>query len=144
MRTTVAHLLAAKGRDVWSVRPDTTVYAALEEMSEKGVGALVVIDDDGRLAGIMSERDYARKVVLLDRVSKRTAVRDIMTEEVHTVVPDTTVAECMQTMTDRRIRHLPVLDAGLVVGVVSIGDIVKAVIHDQRFLIEQLEQYITS
>ena len=144
MRTTVAHLLAAKGRDVWSVTPDTTVYQALESMADKGVGALVVIDADGHLAGIMSERDYARKVVLLDRISTETKVREIMTPEVHTVTSDTSVAECMQMMTDRRIRHLPVLDGDSVVGVVSIGDIVKAVIHDQRFLIEQLEQYITS
>jgi CBS domain-containing protein len=144
MRTTVAHLLAAKGRDVWSVSPDTTVYEALETMSQKGVGALVVIGEDGALAGIMSERDYARKVVLLDRVSKTTEVREIMTGEVHTVTAQSSVADCMGLMTDKRIRHLPVIDKDRVIGVVSIGDIVKAVIQDQKFLIEQLEQYITS
>ncbi len=144
MATTVAHLLAAKGRDIWSVSPDDTVFKALEDMAEKGVGALVVLDGDGNLAGIMSERDYARKVVLVDRVSRETTVSEIMTPEVHCVSLHSTVEECMSMMTDRRIRHLPVLDEGNVVGVVSIGDIVKAVMRDQRQLIEQLEQYITS
>ncbi len=144
MRTTVAHLLATKGRDVWSVAPTTTVYDALQELAEKGVGALVVIDEEGRLAGIMSERDYARKVELSDRVSTSTTVGEIMTAEVHTVTQGSSVADCMAMMTDKRIRHLPVLEGDQVVGVVSIGDIVKAVIQDQRFLIEQLEQYITS
>ncbi len=142
MRTTVAHLLAAKGKDVWSVGPDTTVYEALEVMADKGVGALVVLEGDA-LVGIISERDYARKVILLERVSKETPVRDIMTAEVHTVVPTTTVADCMSIMTARRFRHLPVLDQDRVTGVISIGDVVKAVIEDQRFLIEQLEHYIT-
>jgi signal-transduction protein with cAMP-binding, CBS, and nucleotidyltransferase domain len=137
-------LLAAKGRDIWSVSPDDTVFKALEDMAEKGVGAMVVLDGDGNLAGIMSERDYARKVVLVDRVSRETTVSEIMTPEVHCVSLHSTVEECMSMMTDRRIRHLPVLDEGNVVGVVSIGDIVKAVMRDQRQLIEQLEQYITS
>lgn len=144
MATTVAHLLAAKGRNVWSVTPDTTVFEALEVMADKGVGALVVLEDDGRLAGIMSERDYARKVVLLDRVSKKTKVSEIMTPDVFCVAPANTVDDCMGMMTDRRIRHLPVLEEDTVVGIVSIGDIVKAVMRNQRELIEQLEQYITS
>lgn len=144
MQTTVAHLLASKGRDVWSVAPDTTVYRALEAMAEKRVGALLVVDEEGNLAGIISERDYARKVVLLDRISKSTEVREIMTAELHTVTLHTTVADCMSMMTERRIRHLPVIENDQLVGIVSIGDIVKAVIHDQQFLIEQLEQYITS
>lgn len=143
MRTTVAQLLAAKGNDVWSVRPGNTVYEALQLMAEKGVGALLVIDN-GRLAGVISERDYARKVILHQRGSRQTPVADIMTREVHTVGSANSVGECMSLMTERRIRHLPVIDEGEIVGVVSIGDVVKAVIHDQKFLIEQLEQYITT
>ncbi len=141
MRSTVAHVLAGKGSEVWSVTPSTTVYRVLEEMADKGVGALLVMEGD-RLAGIVSERDYARKVILLDRVSKRTLVADIMTTEVHTVTPESSVAECMEMMTEYRIRHLPVVEGSRVVGIVSIGDIVKAVIGEQRFLIEQLESYI--
>ncbi len=144
MATTVAHLLAAKGRDVWSVTPDTTVFQALKDMADKGVGALLVLHEDGTLAGIISERDYARKVVLLDRVSRETTVAEIMTPDVHCVSPSNTVDDCMGMMTDRRVRHLPVLEDDRVVGVVSIGDIVKAVMRDQRQLIEQLEQYITT
>lgn len=143
MRTTVAHLLASKGRDVWSVTSTTTVYEALEAMAEKGVGALLVVDD-GELTGIISERDYARKVVLLDRVSKRTPVETIMSSELKTVTPDSSVADCMNLMTEHRIRHLPVVDEKGLAGIVSIGDIVKAVINDQAFLIDQLEQYIST
>ena len=139
----VARLLDEKGTDVWTIQPDASVYRALEVMAEHSVGALVVIEDD-RPIGIMSERDYARKVVLLDRVSRETTVSEIMTLEVHCVSLSNTVQDCMSMMTDRRIRHLPVLDEGRVVGVVSIGDVVKAVMRDQRQLIEQLEQYITS
>lgn len=138
---TVSHVLAGKGSDVWSVTPSTTVYQVLEEMAAKGVGALLVMDGD-HLAGIVSERDYARKVILLDRVSKNTLVADIMTTEVHTVTGESSVTECMELMTEHRIRHLPVLEGSTVVGIVSIGDIVKAVIGEQRFLIEQLESYI--
>ncbi len=143
MRTTVAHLLLAKGKDVWTVAPDTTVYDALEIMAEKDVGALVVLDGEN-LVGIISERDYARKVVLLRRVSRETSVGEIMTTDVHTVTPESSVADCMATMTEQRIRHLPVVSGADVVGIISIGDVVKSVIEDQRFLIEQLEQYITS
>ena len=143
MRTTVAHLLLAKGKDVWTVAPDTTVYDALEIMAEKDVGALVVLDGNN-LVGIISERDYARKVVLLRRVSRETSVGEIMTTDVHTVTPESSVADCMATMTEQRIRHLPVVSGADVVGIISIGDVVKSVIEDQRFLIEQLEQYITS
>lgn len=143
MAATVAHLLALKGRDVWSVAPDSTVYEALEALAEHGVGALLVMDGD-RLVGIVSERDYARKVMLLERLAKTTAVSEIMTAELHTVTPAASVPECMAMMTERRIRHLPVLDGDRVVGVVSIGDVVKHVINDQQALIDQLEQYITS
>ncbi len=140
---TVSHVLAGKGSDVWSVTPSTTVYRVLEEMAAKGVGALLVMDGD-HLAGIVSERDYARKVILLDRVSKNTLVAEIMTTDVHTVTVESSVAECMELMTEHRIRHLPVLEGPTVVGIVSIGDIVKAVIGEQRFLIEQLESYIST
>lgn len=142
MPATVAQLLAVKGRDAWSVPPDATVYRALQVMAERGVGALLVMDGD-RLVGVVSERDYARKVILLDRVSRRTRVSEIMTEELHTVTPGDSVTACMEIMTERRIRHLPVLDGESVVGVVSIGDVVKHVISDQESLIAQLEQYIT-
>ena len=142
MKKTVAGILKAKGSDVWSVSPDATVRVALELMAEHDVGALAVIADD-RLVGIMSERDYARKVILLHRGSQETKVSDIMTSEVVTVRPDESLAGCMEVMTDRRIRHLPVVDDEAIVGVISIGDVVKSVITEQRFLIEQLEQYIT-
>src|SRR5680860_714913 len=118
MRTTVAHLLASKGSDVWSVTSTTTVYEALEVMADKGVGALLVIDD-GRLAGIISERDYARKVILLDRLSRDTEVGAIMSSELQTVTPESLVADCMGLMTDHRIRHLPVIDGEAIAGVVS-------------------------
>ncbi len=143
MQTTVAGILDEKGRQVWSIAPDATVYEALELMAEHNVGAVVVVEE-GRLVGIMSERDYARKVVLLDRFSRGTRVRDIMTPDVLTVTPEETVAGCMALMTEHRVRHLPVVVEGRLVGLVSIGDVVRAVITDQRFLIEQLERYITS
>ena len=143
MQKTVARLLEGKGTDVWSVAPDATVYEALELLAEKGIGALVVLDGD-RLAGIVSERDYARKVVLRNLSSKDVHVSDIMTAGVHTVTMDNTTVECMTLMTDERIRHLPVVEEDRVVGVISIGDVVLSVIDEQKFLIEQLESYITS
>ena len=145
MAKTVAHLLDEKvsgtGSDVWSVAPTATVYEALEIMAANNIGALVVLDGD-RLVGIMSERDYARKVILFDRGSRETTVAEIMTPDPVTVPRSTTVTECMELMTNNRFRHLPVVDDGLV-GVVSIGDVVRAVIDEQRYLIEQLEGYIT-
>ena len=144
MATLVSQILAAKGREVWSIRSTDSVYDALAELAEKGVGALVVVDD-GALMGILSERDYARKVILHGRDSASTRVNEIMTSDLYTVGPTQSVNDCMQLMTEQRIRHLPVVeDDGTLVGVVSIGDVVKAVIGDQRFLIEQLESYITS
>ena len=144
MATLVSQILAAKGREVWSIRSTDSVYDALAELAEKGVGALVVVDD-GALMGILSERDYARKVILQGRDSASTRVNEIMTSDLYTVGPTQSVNDCMQLMTEQRIRHLPVVeDDGTLVGVVSIGDVVKAVIGDQRFLIEQLESYITS
>lgn len=142
MQRTVARLLGTKGEQVWTIGPDATVYEGLELLAENGIGALPVVDE-GRLIGIVSERDYARKVVLEDRGSKTTLVREIMTSDVHTVELDSTTTECMNLMTDRRIRHLPVVQDGRLVGLISIGDVVRAVIEEQRFLIQQLESYIT-
>jgi CBS domain-containing protein len=140
---TVRDILNAKGHDVWCVGQENTVFEALGRMAEKEVGALVVMDGT-RLAGIISERDYARKVVLLGRTSPNTLVREIMTSHVAYTHLDQSVEECMAIMTDKRIRHLPVIDGGKLVGIISIGDLVKAIIADQKFLIEQLERYITS
>ena len=142
MRRTVAQLLEGKSPDVWSVASDATVYAALELMADKNVGALLVIDDD-ELVGIISERDYARKVILLDRGSKKTPVSEIMSSDPISVAPEATTAECMQLMTDNRFRHLPVMHGTRVIGIISIGDVVRAVIEDQQFMIDQLEGYIT-
>jgi len=143
MSKTVSNLLADKGTDVWSVRADASVYEALQLMAEKNLGALIVLED-GKLAGIVSERDYARKVILLDRGSRETEVREIMTRDLITVSPTDSVVECMELMTEHRIRHLPVVEDGALGGVVSIGDVVKGIIGEQEALIIQLEQYITS
>ena len=140
---TVNQLLQAKGHDVWSISPQASVLDAISLMADKGIGALLVMDD-GRLVGIVSERDYARKIILQGRSSKDTSVAEIMTPKVYYVEPTHTIEECMALMTDKHIRHLPVLDNQRVVGVVSIGDVVKTIISQQRFLIEQLEQYITT
>ena len=143
MQTTIARVLADKGSDIISVAPDQTVYTALEVMEQHNIGAVVVLDGE-YLIGILTERDYARKVILLDRLSKNTQVSSIMTTELHTVAPDTTVVDCMGIMTVKKVRHLPVIDGGDLVGLISIGDVVKAIIAQQRSLIDQLEQYITS
>ena len=139
---TVNDLLEAKGHDVWSITPQTTVLEGLSKMSEKRIGALLVVEQE-RLCGIFSERDYARKVVLQGKSSRNTPVSEIMTADVTSVNPSQTIRECMELMTAGRFRHLPVLDQGRLVGVVSIGDIVKAVISEQAQVIEQLESYIT-
>ena len=138
---TVKQLLDEKGHDVASVAPSSPVIDALRLMAEHGIGALLVMDGP-RLAGVMSERDYARKVVLQGRSSAETRVSDIMSSDVHTVTPEDSVNACMLLMTRRRIRHLPVLENGEVTGVLSIGDLVKAVIADQQEEISQLQQYI--
>ena len=140
---TVRQLLEAKSPEVIAIGPDAPVIDAIRRMAERQIGALLVMDGP-RLAGILSERDYARKVVLQGRSSKDTPVRDIMTAEVVTVAPGDSIDHCMQLVTDRRIRHLPVLDAGTVVGVLSIGDLVKTVIELQRQDIDQLQRYIAS
>ena len=142
MHRTVAHLLAQKGSHVWTIAPDATVFEALQLMAEKNIGALAVVDQ-GRLVGIISERDYTRKGVLHDRRSSETPVSQIMTVRVLTVTRSHTIGECMALMTDKRTRHLPVVEDDTLLGLVSIGDVVKALIADQEHTIEQLERYIT-
>ncbi len=140
--TTVAQVLQEKGNAIWSVSPEATVYDALQLMAEKNVGALLVLDDR-KLVGILSERDYARKIILRGKTSKETLVREIMSVEVRYVRPENTLEECMALMTDKHIRHLPVLEDERLIGVISIGDVVRAVISEKEFLIQQLEHYIT-
>jgi CBS domain-containing protein len=139
---TVRDILEVKGRTVWSVDYGSTVFDALSLMAEKEIGALVVLDE-ARVAGIISERDYARKVILHGRASPTTRVEEIMTSHVAYTHLDQSIEECMAIMTDKRIRHLPVLQDGKLIGIISIGDLVKAIIADQKFMIEQLERYIT-
>ena len=140
--SSVRVILRTKGPDVWSMAPDAMVYDALKLMAEKNVGAVLVMDAN-RIVGILSERDYARKVILHGKSSKDTPVREIMTERVVYVRPQQTAEECMALMTDKRVRHLPVLEDDQVVGVISIGDVVKNIISEQEFIIEQLERYIS-
>jgi len=140
---TINQLLAKKGSDVWSVGEDASVFDAIRLMADKGVGALAVVEGDD-LIGMVSERDYARKVILSGRSSKKTPVRDIMTRDVVTVRPENTVQECMAMMSERRFRHLPVVDGDRIAGMISIGDLVKAVISAQQETIEHLERYIAS
>ena len=140
---TVRQLLGAKAPEVFAVSPDDSVLDAIKLMALKGIGAVLTMQD-GRLVGIVSERDYARKVVVQGRSSSNTPVRDIMTADVVTVRLDDTVDRCMQIVTDHRIRHLPVVESGSVIGVVSIGDLVKAVIEDQQLELDQLQRYIAS
>lgn len=137
----VKHLLDRKGRQIISVRPDDTVLEAIRVMAEKNIGAVVVMQDD-KLCGIMSERDYARKVIVKGRASDQTPVSDIMTVEVITTTDSETVNNCMELMTEKKMRHLPVIDEGRVVGMISIGDLVQAIIADQQEEIQQLESYI--
>ncbi|HYC22339.1 MAG TPA: CBS domain-containing protein [Candidatus Bathyarchaeia archaeon] len=138
---TVGDLLQGKGREVWSVAPDTTVYEALALMAERRIGA-VVVTRDGRVVGILSERDYARQVVLKGKTSRETPVHEIMTSRVVYVRLQHSIEDCMALMTDKRVRHLPVIEGEKLVGIISIGDVVKAVISEKQFIIEQLENYI--
>ena len=137
----VVQMLEGKRQQLLFVLPDATVFDALKLMADKDVGALVVLDGE-KLVGIFSERDYARKIILLGKSSKETLVREIMTDKVLCVRPEQTVQQCMALMTEKRIRHLPVLDHKKVIGVISIGDVVKETISEQKFIIEQLESYI--
>ncbi|MGI8545504.1 MAG: CBS domain-containing protein [Aridibacter sp.] len=139
----VRHILDTKGNEIWHTTPEDSVLDAIKLMAEKKIGALLVMEEDN-LSGIVSERDYARKVILQGKSSRETPVRDIMTAEVVVINPQETVEQCMTLMTEKRMRHLPVVDNGKVVGVVSIGDLVKAIIAEQQFHIEQLESYIAS
>ena len=138
----VRNILQKKTNVIFSINPNCTVYDALEIMFEKNVGALLVTEGN-RLVGIFTERDYARKVILKGKASKETPVGEIMTEEPTSVSPDTGIEECMQLMTNRFVRHLPVIENGELKGVVSIGDVVKFIIEEQKFIIENLEHYIT-
>lgn len=139
---TIKEILEGKGSHVWTIAPDASVMDALRLMAEKEVGALAVTED-GKLVGIISERDYARKVVLKGRASRDTRVQEIMATRVICTQIDQTVDECMALMTEKRIRHLPVMSDGQMVGMVSVGDLVKSIIADQQFVIDQLVRYIT-
>jgi CBS domain-containing protein len=139
--TTVSKILAAKGSQVWSVTPTTRLYEALKLMAEKDIGALLVLDE-GKIVGIISERDYARKVILEGKNSMIVPIEEIMTRDVLTITPSYTLEECMALMTDKHVRHLPVLDDEQITGLISIGDVVKEMISEQKFVIDQLENYI--
>jgi CBS domain-containing protein len=137
----VKEILDLKGRNVWSIAPTATVYDAMRLMADKGVGALLVLEGE-QLRGIISERDYARKVILQERSSSTTRVSEIMTARVAYAELNQNIEECMAIMTEERVRHLPVIEAGRVVGIISIGDLVKSIIDEQKFMIEQLVRYI--
>jgi len=138
----VEKLLRAKGNQTWNIAPQATVYEALQLMSEKEVGAILVLEE-GKVVGIFTERDYARKLILKGKFSKDTEVRELMTQEVLYVEPHDTIEHCMVLMTNKRVRHLPVLDNGQLAGIVSLGDMVKHIISEQESTIAQLEKYIT-
>ena len=139
----VKDILETKGHDVWFIEPSALVFDAMKLMADKAIGALLVMEGS-RLVGIISERDYARKIILQGRSSRSTDVREIMTSRVVYTEPERNIEECMALMTEKRIRHLPVVEDGQVCGVISIGDLVKAIIAEQKFIIEQLERYISS
>lgn len=142
--TTVKQILKEKGSVYYSINPKATVFEALQIMAEKDVGALMVIDDENKLIGMFSERDYARKLILHGFTPKESKVQDFMSKELCTVNPELSTLKCMALMTERRVRHLPVLDQNKIVGIVSIGDIVNQIIHEQNITIKDLEKYITS
>ena len=138
---TVEQIIKNKGPEIWSISAESTVYEALKLMSEKGIGALPVLKD-GKICGIISERDYARKVILKDKNSRDTLVKEIMSDQVIYISKDRTAEECMALMINKRVRHLPVIEEDEMIGFISIGDIVKAVIDQKEFLIDQLVNYI--
>lgn len=140
--TTVRKLLQKKGREVWTTSPDASVFSALQLMAEKNIGALVVLDG-AEPAGMFSERDYARKVVLKGKASREIPIREVMTPHPYTVSPDQTLAECMALMTEKHVRHLPVIEEGRLAGIISIGDVVKEIIAEQSAVIDHLTGYIT-
>src|SRR3989454_9446156 len=142
MMNTVTHVLRATGHEILSVSPEASVFEALKVMAAKNVGALLVVEGES-LVGVFSERDYARKVILKGKASKEIPVREIMTSHVLYVRPEQTIEECMALMTDKRVRHLPVMEEERLVGVISIGDGVQAILAEQEFMIEQLQNYIT-
>jgi CBS domain-containing protein len=137
----VREILQSKGHNVWCIRPEAFVFDAVKMMSEKSVGALLVMEGE-KMVGIITERDYARKVILAGKSSKQAQVKDIMTQRVLWVAPERTIEECMALMTDKKVRHLPVVENTKVVGIVSIGDLVKAIIAEQQVIIDQLQNYI--
>ncbi|MCP4001169.1 MAG: CBS domain-containing protein [Gammaproteobacteria bacterium] len=139
---TASEILRIKGHDIWSVKPDDTILIAIQLMADHEVGALLVMDQE-KLVGIVTERDYTRKVALEDRSSKNALVKEIMSERVLCANPEQTVKECMALMSDKRARHLPILDHKKVIGIISIGDLVKSIIREQQFEIEALQHYIT-
>ncbi len=143
MAERIKDLLKVKNKNIWTIEPGATVYDAILEMANKQIGALVV-SEDKKVIGIITERDYARKVILKDKSSKDTLVREIMTERVIYVKPDQKIEDCMALMTKKHIRHLPVLDGDRLVGMISIGDVVKTLISEKEFLIDQLTRYISS
>jgi CBS domain-containing protein len=140
---TVKHLLAQKGQDVWTIKPDATVLDAVAKMAQKDIGSLVVMDGE-KLVGIITERHYSRNIILKGKASPNTLVRDIMEQNVIYVRPEHSVERCMALMTDKRVRHLPVLDGTKLIGIISIGDLLKFMISKQEFVIDQLEHYIQS
>ncbi|MHB1449308.1 MAG: CBS domain-containing protein [Bellilinea sp.] len=137
----VRHILQLKGDHIWTISPDDTVFEALRLMATKGAGALVVTKDE-KMVGIISERDYARKVILKGRTSRDTLVSEIMTSQVFTIHPDQTIEECMELMTDKRVRHLPVIENDKLIGVISIGDVLKNIIYRQRQMISEMEDKV--
>jgi CBS domain-containing protein len=140
--TTVRNVLQAKNNNIWSIAPDAVVFDALKIMAEKNVGALLVMQSD-KVVGIFSERDYARKIVLKGESSHTTAVKDVMTSGVLSISAEQSIDECMALMTNKHVRHLPVLENGKLIGLISIGDVVKAIISEHEYTIKQLENYIT-
>ncbi len=139
---TVKDMLDIKGRDIWSIGPSRSVFQAIEMMEEKEVGALTVLDDDARLAGIISERDFARKVILKDKSAHETSVADIMSTDVVVVGEETAIDKCMALMSQKKIRHLPVIESGTPVGMITVGDLLKVTIKEQLMTIEELESFI--
>ncbi|GBE04726.1 MAG TPA: CBS domain-containing protein [Nitrospirae bacterium] len=139
----ISHVLQTKGGDIWSVSPKATVFEALQVLADKDVGALPVIENN-KLVGMFSERDYARKIILKGKSSKEEKVGDLMTTRIYSITPDMSVEECMALMTESRVRHIPVFEDNKLIGIVSIGDVVNAIIKDQKITIQDLENYITS